>query len=99
MSALNSYGAITVFMVWNSIPGLDGSSKLRIAECAPTSGSMSTWSGVATFCGRVTEPAVLKVPSFPTQLRLYVFGPEPPVVRVSVYVREYESPAVTPSRS
>ena len=33
--ALNSYGASTVFIVWNSIPGLDGSSKLRIAECSP----------------------------------------------------------------
>ena len=63
-------GAITVFIVWNSIPGLDGSSKLRIAECAPTGRVDVDPSGVATFFGSEIDAGELNVPSLPTQLRL-----------------------------
>ena len=83
--ALNAYGASTVFIVWNSTPGLAGSSKLRIAECSPgTDGLMLTTSGVATFFASVIDAGVLNVPSLPTQLRLNVRGLLPPFVRVIV---------------
>ena len=49
--------------------------------------------------GRLIEPRLLKVPSLPTHVRLYLIALEPPVVRVKVMVRWPVSPAFHPSRS
>lgn len=97
--ALNSYGASTVFIVWKSMPGVDGSSMLRIAECPPGAALTPTGSEVATPFSSEIDEGLLNVPSFPTQLRSNVRGPVRPPTRVIVYVRVYGTFAVTPSRS
>ena len=77
---------MTVFRVWYSMPGLLGSSRLRIAEWAPYSaGSMLTSSSRGEPFGSViVDSSSENVPSLPTHERLYVVDPPPPEVRVKV---------------
>ncbi len=69
--AVNVSAATTVFSVWYSIPGVFGSSRLRIAEWIPDVVGLTVTSSVAgAFLPSEIEPAELNVPSFPTQFRL-----------------------------
>src|SRR5687768_15864559 len=82
------------------MPAVAGSSRFRIAACAPAAAGLTlTVRLTGEPFGRAIEPAVENVPSLPTQLRLYLVVPPPPPVRRNVYWRVYEVPMVTPSRS
>src|SRR3954453_12620359 len=71
LPAVKAYGATTVFIVWYSVPGDVGSSRLSTAEWMPTLPTL-TWTGTwtASFFPSVTVAGDEKVPSLPTHERL-----------------------------
>ena len=68
---MKACAATTVFIVWYSMPGDSGSSRLRTAEWMPTLPTL-TWTGTwtASFFASDTVAGAEKVPSLPTHDRL-----------------------------
>ena len=92
---------MTVFSVWYSMPAVLGSFRLRIAEWTPAERRIDRDLELDRLSVRQRDRRRPdeNVPSLPFQLRLYVFVPPPPELRVNVYVRLKVSPTCAPSRT